>query len=160
MHYGDKKMPQESVNDEQLNSFIKSAKPADGPEGKSGEIKDDLLGSKSRFQFTCQSCGKTTVTSEKSYANEEGRLMRNARYSASYEIGRQLRHYLYKIPYIGTVLARSVPYPSFDNSSAENKGRSMAFEEVKEHFHKCNDCGQYVCSKCYRNGKCIQCSDS
>lgn len=153
-------MPQDSVNDEQRNNFIKRAKAVDAPESGAAGVKDDLLGSKSRYQFTCQSCEKTTVTTEESYANEEGRLLRNARHTASEEIAQQLRHYLHMIPYIGTVLARSVPYPSLDNSNSGVKGRTKAFEEVKGKFHRCENCGRYVCSKCYKNGQCDQCSSS
>lgn len=156
-------MSQESVNDEQLMEFVKTADPVE----ESGEgferIKKDLLGSKARYQFTCQSCTETRVTTEQSYSAGEGSVVRGMRRRVLYSALYSIRSHLYSIPYIGTVFSGLLPssheLDNYTSGYSLKKAKLAAYEEIKDKFKRCEKCGRFVCSSCFKNGRCADCSN-
>lgn len=161
-------MSQDSVREDQFEEnfreFVGRARPARSTDEDSVEqIKGDMLGKKAPLIFTCQSCSETQVATEESYLVQEGTIVGSMRRQALRSIIRKLRMYLWNVPYVGTALRYVLPSEHTAVRHVSDRGirkaTLAAFEEVKDKFNQCENCGQYVCDKCFRNGKCADCRD-
>lgn len=158
-------MSQEGVMNRDRDMFIKSAVAVDITEHGSlaDHTKDKLMGSKTRYQFTCQNCRKTTVTTENAYEDKESVVKQGVRREAISQMRRTLASSVRSIPYVGHFLASLVynlaPSSTRMASATNFKGKMMAFEEVESQFQSCKECGKYVCNKCHKNGICTSCAE-
>lgn len=155
-------MSQESVQDEQVLEFVKKSNPVIRSDEGFDRLKKELLGSKAQYEFQCESCSNTVVTDE-SYSADEGRVVRGMRRRALYTVLYKVRSYLYPIPYVGSLLSGLLPstweLDSYTSVSSQKKAKLAAWEEIKDKFHRCSKCGQFVCASCFKNGKCADCRD-
>lgn len=155
-------MSKESADDAQFIEFVKRADPVRESDEGFERLKNEMLGSKARYQFQCQSCSNT-ITTKDEYAAEEGRVVKGIRRRATYSALYKVRSFLWQIPYIGSLLGDLLPssyeLDSYTGAGSLKKAKLAAYEEIKDQFNRCSKCGQYVCRSCFKNGKCADCSD-
>jgi len=144
-----------------MTSFVRSAVQVDMSRGNQVEqIKEKVIGSKTRYRFTCQSCEKATVTSAGAYENEEGELRKSIRTQARYEVMRVASGWFRGIPYVGRILSQVMRSVLYGIKAPIPDGKMLAFEEIKGKFNLCDNCGRYVCATCYQEGVCVSCQTS
>lgn len=156
-------MGQEAVRENNQKQFINSAEAVDTGKAEGlSNAKETLLGSKSRYRFTCQSCKSTSVTTDREYESSEGAVKEGISREVKRSLRWQLSYALRSIPYIGYFLS-SIVYSAVDsynqsNTSSDNKGKSKAFEEIEPKFHRCKTCGSYLCNSCHHGDTCDICT--
>ena len=115
-------------------------------------------GQKERFIFTCMSCGGRVVTQGQYATGRKGVLQGALEDQARYG----LSSLLYRIPVVGYFLSSMLSRTLGARGSAGMErrmgdARTMAFNEVRDRFSPCTQCGAYACPSCFSDGLCTIC---
>lgn len=147
--------------DEKLTQMIQAAQGEDVDQGMMDEMKEDYLGGKARFVFPCFSCG-ANVTTQRKYSTSDDYVTDSLKEGAS-DVAEGISAKLFGwIPLFGRYFRDRTErkIEQVEDSAAENKMfkvQTRAYEEIKDKFHKCTQCGTYACSSCFADGLCQNC---
>lgn len=160
-------MSRESDREQGRDRYITSAIEVDPPKHDAfSSARYQLLGRKSRYEFVCQCCDDTAITTTGQYQVSDGSLARSMRWRLGSEIKYALARWAYKIPHVGRFLGQTLNqldrtrYHMQDRDAARRSGMFKAFQqEVENQFHRCSECGHYVCDNCISGSLCLTCSE-
>ncbi|MBN2080252.1 MAG: hypothetical protein JW838_14880 [Spirochaetes bacterium] len=115
-------------------------------------------GQKSRFVFSCMSCGASVATENEYATGEEGTLQGALKDQARYGLSSML----YRIPVIGYFLSSMLSRKMSERESSGQakrmeESRAQAFNEIRGRFSTCTQCGAYACPSCFSEGLCSVC---
>jgi hypothetical protein len=115
-------------------------------------------GRKSRYAFTCGSCGASVATENEYDTGEEGALEGALKDQARYGLSSML----YRIPVIGYFLSSMLSRKMSERGSSGQarrmeEARAQAFNEIRGRFSQCTQCGAYACPSCFSGGLCYVC---
>lgn len=115
-------------------------------------------GRKSRYVFTCVSCGASIITENEYATGEEGTLEGALKDQARYGLSSML----YRIPvigyFLGSMLSRKMSERGISGQARRmEEARAQAFNEISGRFSRCTQCGAYACPSCFSGGLCSVC---
>jgi hypothetical protein len=149
---------------DRINEIIATGHPLALKDNLATDIKTWYMGGKSRWQFSCTSCGKTIVTSSE-YNVIDPEIVRATKAKIERNALWFISSLFHEIPILGKFLNmrfQDIMRKKLDNidEGKYRKTQCKAFEEIKSQFSVCSVCGQYSCSSCHSNGTCGNCASS
>ncbi len=127
------------------------------------EMKDDLVGERTRYVFYCPYCDKEFVT-QKEYRVTDNYLTESIKTGISWRISEFFWDTLGAVPVIGYYLRRRADdrldrLEEKMEDRRDNKTLLKAFGEVQDSFIRCKKCGKHTCTDCMVDGICGFCRD-
>lgn len=116
-------------------------------------------GSRSKYVFTCLSCGQQ-ITTQREYATGESSVFES---EIKGKLHSSVVGVFYRIPVVGSffgnMLSNFLSRRQAQKITAKREeGRRQAFEEVRTRFVQCVRCGNWACVMCVQNNMCRPCA--
>ncbi len=128
------------------------------------EMKDDLVGERTRYAFYCPYCDREFVT-QKEYRVTDNYITDSIKTGIFWRISEFFWDTLGAIPIIGYYLRRRADdrLERFEDKLEDRKDSKTlikAFQDVQGNFIRCKRCGKYTCTECMVDGICGFCRDT